>query len=284
MVKNILVCGSINRDFIASMSHFPADNMKCRAEKFHTTLGGSGANTASWLALNKNNLVSISSAVGTDACGDECLTAFRNQNVNYEFVNRKDISTSRAMIWIANGVKKIVTDKKNQLTSPQLYPSNDKLQKFDWVHVVQSENDSLLQFVKSCANNYVPISVDLNGRTMSEITPYATLIFANSRELEKTWGLEVDTLEFDKIKSIIGKYFKAFIVTHGAEYIKIISPLATTRIPVKPIDNIQDRTGGGDSFCAGFIDGILHGANLEHASVKGLNNARQCFELIGGQP
>ncbi len=52
-------------------------------------------------------------------------------------------------------------------------------------------------------------------------------------------------------------------------------------VPIVPVANIKDQTGAGNTYCGGFLTGLLREKGLYTAGVMGAVSASFCLETIG---
>lgn len=52
-------------------------------------------------------------------------------------------------------------------------------------------------------------------------------------------------------------------------------------IPAYPVQSITDQTGAGNTYCGGFLQGLLQGKDLTEAAAMGAASASFCLEHIG---
>ncbi len=180
----------------------------------------------------------------------------------------------------------------------------------DWFHVTgitpalsKSAADSVLQAVKTAKETGCTISIDLNYRkklwnygltapeVMRSLAVYADVLIANEEDIQKCLGIEVNgidvtsgKLQIESYKTLTKTVQKEFpevqriAVTlresHSADYNGwsgvLLGSTGFYESPYYEITDIVDRVGGGDSFSAGLIYGLL---NFSHDEQKALNFA-----------
>jgi len=93
----------------------------------------------------------------------------------------------------------------------------------------------------------------------------------------------VDELGTDTVARVAPKRGATVVVTNGAIAVLCATRDGVRSFPVEPLEQVVDRTGGGDAFDAGFIAGWLaHGGELGAAVAEGLKCSRQVLRQIGG--
>jgi 2-dehydro-3-deoxygluconokinase len=180
-------------------------------------------------------------------------------------------------------------------------------EKADWFHITgitpalsQSAADSALEAVKEAKKAGVTVSVDLNYRkklwqygkkapeVMRELAKFADVIIANEEDIQKCLGIEahVDVtsgkLDTDAYKNLTAQVKKEFpnisvVAVTLRESLSADKNGWSAALSGKSgfylskhydLDDIEDRVGGGDSFSAGLIYGLLHYAGDEDYAVN----------------
>lgn len=188
----------------------------------------------------------------------------------------------------------------------------------DWFHFsgitpALSEKATLLteEALKAAKRNNVTVSVDLNYRkklwtpekakeVMTKLMQYVDVCIGNEEDAEKVLGFKPGktdvtsgNLELDGYKDI----FKQMIDKFGFKYV-----ISSLRESYSASDNgwsacaydgtefyhsrkydirIVDRVGGGDSFAAGIIYGLLKGQNFKDALEFGVAASALKHTIIG---
>lgn len=104
---------------------------------------------------------------------------------------------------------------------------------------------------------------------------YAMVINAYESEvIMKKTGLTIDQLQNE---------VEILVITHGGNGSVIYHQGETIPVPVFPVENIKDPTGGGDAYRAGFIRGLAAGLPLKLAGEMGALVAAYVLEHVGTQ-
>lgn len=167
---------------------------------------------------------------------------------------------------------------------------------FHWTGITpaisQGAADSCLEAVKIASEMGVTISTDLNFRAklwnyngdreaiMTELTSYCDIILGNEEDAEKHFGIKPEGLDIAKQgNEVQAEYFESVCIQMMKKFPnakKVIITLrgsisashnswagilyngsTTYRSPQYQITHIVDRVGGGDSFMAGLIFGLI---------------------------
>jgi sugar/nucleoside kinase (ribokinase family) len=106
------------------------------------------------------------------------------------------------------------------------------------------------------------------------------LVFANEAELHSLY----QTSDFDTALTQMRNDVKLAVVTRSEKGCVVASYDGVIAVPAFPIDRIVDTTGAGDLFAAGFLFGLVRGAELENAGRLGALAAAEVIQHIGARP
>jgi 2-dehydro-3-deoxygluconokinase len=145
--------------------------------------------------------------------------------------------------------------------------------------------------MKTAHDTGTVVSYDLNFRSKlwpskkaievtKKLLPYIDVLIGNEEDFQKVLGFEVEgtdanlkTLPIDGYKKMVEKVVRAHphIRAVGTTLREVVSGLVNNWSAIMYYDGtffestrfmnleIEDRVGGGDGFCSGFVYGLLHG-------------------------
>jgi 2-dehydro-3-deoxygluconokinase len=148
-----------------------------------------------------------------------------------------------------------------------------------------------IESMKAAHDNGTIVSYDLNFRSKlwsskkaievtKKLIPYIDVLIGNEEDFQKVLGFEVEgsdenlnQLPVEAYKKMVEKVVKTFPNIHavGTTLREVASGLINNWSAIMYYDGefyesrkyknleIEDRVGGGDGFCSGFVYGLLHG-------------------------
>lgn len=283
-MTTVAVYGSVNWDEICRLPRYPGPHEKLEALAIDSALGGSAANTATWLAAHVPT-VELIGAVGDDPEGGLCLDWLDRAGVGRSCVEVvRGERTSRASSWVVGADKRIVTFRQPGLRRAQApQEALATVAAADHLHLGSTIDDAGIDCLRAATRAGVTVSIELSGRLHDDVRPHADLVFLNTEELRGVFGIELDELDAGGVARVAPKRGATLVVTNGAEAIVCATAAQTRSFPVTPLETVVDRTGGGDAFDAGFIAGWLAGGHdLGRAVAEGLSCSRQVLQQVGG--
>lgn len=110
---------------------------------------------------------------------------------------------------------------------------------------------------------------------------HVDILFANEDEIKSLYMQQ----DFDKAINELGKHVDIAAVTRGEKGAVITtSAEQTITIEAMPLDKLEDTTGAGDQFAAGFLYGYTQGYSLEKSGKLGALAAAEVISHIGPRP
>ena len=106
------------------------------------------------------------------------------------------------------------------------------------------------------------------------------LVFANEAELHSLY----QTSDFDGALAQLQKDVGLAVVTRSEKGCVVAAPSGFTAVPACAIKELVDSTGAGDLFAAGFLFGLVRGADHTTAARFGALAAAEVIQHLGARP
>ncbi|MGI6254951.1 MAG: ribokinase [Acutalibacter sp.] len=272
-MKRILVIGSMNMDFVTSLSHMPVVGETVLAQGLEFIPGGKGANQA--FAMGRlGGSVTMLGSVGADTYGEKLCENLAYAGVDVSHVLRSaHASTSMAVIGVTpqgdNSI--IVLPGANGCVDPAYLQENHRLLEECDLVVMQLEipletvvyaAQEAKRLGKTVVLDPAPAVPDLPV----ELYPCLDLIKPNETELSILVGRPYTSETLRECAGLLQeKGVKNVLVTLGGEGSYLLKEDGTEmRLPAKPV-KVVDTTAAGDSYLAGLCVGLSQGQSLEEA-------------------
>ncbi|MEH2472421.1 sugar/nucleoside kinase (ribokinase family) [Nitrobacteraceae bacterium AZCC 2161] len=106
------------------------------------------------------------------------------------------------------------------------------------------------------------------------------VIFANESELHSLY----QTSDVDTALGQLRKDVRLGVVTRSEKGCMVASKEGVVEVPAFPIDKLVDTTGAGDLFAAGFLFGMVRGADHKTCGKLAALAAAEVIQHIGARP
>lgn len=255
----VTVVGSLNIDYLSSVTHLPAPGDTVAASQLHILFGGKGANQAI-AAARQGAKVRFIGSVGDDDTGRSYLDYLTKQKIDTgDILQRKNITTGSAMIAVdQKGENMIVVaaGANAEISPDDIRKAADQISTAD-ILVLQFEIPlaSVITAIKIANETKVPVV--LNPSPILDEFPWGELIInylvVNAGEAEVILGMPItSSADRSKVQSLLAKLkIENLIVTRGSKSTLTFTGqtmIETPTLSVSPVDTV----GAGDAFCGTF--------------------------------
>lgn len=264
-MKNVLVIGSINVDYVIHTARIPKLGETVTGDSFSMNFGGKGANQATALAKVGCH-VRMLGAVGNDSAGDLAVKNLESAGVNCQDVMKiPDVTTGTAVITVCGGDNQIILDAgANAHVTKDTVAARESL--FDWADAVVMQYEiptETVLFAAKLAKRHGCIVI-LNPAPVKEVDDelyrFVDWIVPNEFEAQMITGIpqENDADAERAVRALRVKGCQNAIVTlgvRGSAYFEGDAVRYGGIYPVRAVD-----TTAGDSFIGGFCAKLCEGA------------------------
>jgi ribokinase len=280
----IAVVGSAMMDLTAYASVLPEPGQTLVGEVFTTGFGGKGANQAVMAALCGANVHFIGK-LGKDVFGDAIAENFNKVGMNVSYVDRSDIPTGVAHIWVdGDGENRIIIipGANHEIEVSRAVDAINNIPDLNIV-IAQCEIKQEVTLAAFKAAKKRGCTTILNPapfeKLSQELIDLCDWIIPNETEFRELHG-ELPTND-EILKSF--RPGKNSIVTVGSQgAIFIDSNGLLVRCPA-PQTTAVDTTGAGDSFVGSFAYALAKGEDPATAMSFGVKVASRSVTKKGAQ-
>jgi sugar/nucleoside kinase (ribokinase family) len=106
------------------------------------------------------------------------------------------------------------------------------------------------------------------------------ILFANEKEITALYELN----SFEEAAGAVRAEAEIAVLTRSEDGSVIISGNETIEIPAEPVEAVEDVTGAGDLYAAGFLYGLCQDKPLQACGLLGSMAAAEIISHIGARP
>ncbi len=279
MTKTVAVLGSINYDIVASAARLPVKGETVFGTSVDVFVGGQGANQAVQAALLGARTLFIG-CVGADMQGDAVRAGLEKTGVDIKrLAVSQDLRTGCASIYVdPNGDNMLVSAPgANHHISKEIIDGAAEAIRSADIFVTQNElnPDAILYGLKMAHD--AGVTTVLNPSPAIELDesvyPLIDYIIPNETESEVYTGISRDGMPFGEWKRANAEWFiqrgvKNVCITlgeKGAYFMGGGQSCEAAAFNIIPVDT----TAAGDSFCGGFLYGLISALPVQNCLLLG---------------
>jgi len=279
-----LVIGDINIDFNIKTSYYPPEGGETHAEESVFRLGGSGCSTA--LILQKLGVqTSLAANLGDDLFAQFALDHIRPTGLDASLVKKNSAhQTGFFMILVTGEAQRTMFGNRGANAVPiPLELVRTGVDQAQHIHfsgynlLGDDQAQAMMTVIRYAYENGKTISLDPGTHTCKAVPdrvintlPYLDCFLPNSAEAQLLSG---HAKEDAQIAFLLRKGCKSVVLKRGECGSRFTTTSQDIQSPAISLDGhtIQDTTGAGDSFNAGFLFGML--TNATSATALTIGNA-----------
>ena len=289
-MSRIVVLGDLMVDVVVRLSGPLAQASDAPAEiRFRG--GGSAANTAAWLGAAGAD-VALVARVGDDERGRGAVEELRGMGVDTRVVLDPGQSTGTCLVLIDPGGERTMAPDagaNDALSEEDL--AEDLLAGAAHLHVSgyallrDGSRAAARDAIERALNAGIGVSVDpsssaLLDASFLERAAGAGLLLPNASEAHALTG----DSDPEAAARALAERFGEVVVTLGAAGALWTDGDEVLRAAAEPVDRVEDSTGAGDAFAAGFLHARVTGASTAEALAAGCKLAARAVRQPGARP
>ena len=269
-MKNVLVIGSINVDYVIHTERLPKLGETLTGSDFAMNFGGKGANQAVALAKTGCN-VKMLGAVGNDLSGELAINNLKAFGIDTSDVLQVNAPTGAAVITVCGGDNHIILDiGANAFVTPNAIAERESL--FDWADYVVMQYEIPMEsvlFAARMTKKHQKIFV-LNPAPVKEADPeiyrLTDIIIPNEFETQLITGIypEDEKTTEEAISALLSRGCGCALITLGK---RGCAYTEGDEIHYGGIYDVKvvDTTAAGDSFIGGICKSLSEGKSMQEA-------------------
>src|SRR5260221_6074518 len=259
--------------------------------------GGSGANTADWLAVDGAEVAFVGRR-GADIAGRNRDMELMGYGVDARLVMDPERPTGTCVVMVTHkGDHTMLSDPgANAALSPDdlpkdLFTPGSHLHISGYTLLTETSSRATLAAFSHAQRAGMTVSVEgasapgrgrAGGEPFLQLTNGATLLFVNGDQARVLTGRD----QPEQAARVLNAWYPQVVMKLGADGALFYANGRPEpfRVPGPPIERIVDGTGAGDAFCAGFLPAWLDKKPPGEALASGCRLAARALSLVGARP
>ncbi|XVQ83722.1 carbohydrate kinase family protein [Microbispora siamensis] len=295
-MTRVVVVGDLMTDAVAR-AKFPLARASDTPAVVTMHGGGSGANIASWLAVEGSEVAFVGRR-GADITGRNRDMELMGYGVDARLVMDPERPTGTCVVLVTHkGERTMLSDPgANAALSPEdlprdLFSAGGHLHMSGYTLINDGSRDAGLAALDMARRAGMSISVDCassaplertGAEPFLEWTDGAKLLFANADQAKVLTGRD-DAAAAAKVLTAWFPQVVIKLTAEGSLWYSNTRP-EPVRAPAEVVDRVVDGTGAGDAFAAGFLPVWLDGKPAAEALAAGNALAAKCISNLGARP
>jgi sugar/nucleoside kinase (ribokinase family) len=278
----MMVIGDINIDAVVTAREYPPEGGEAVAERVDFRLGGSGCNTA--VTLSKLGLPTwLVGNLGKEPLGQMAMNYFRAAGIDIQLLQQKEeYQTGFFFIVItAGGERTMFGGRSCNVLPPDFNQAAGLIPEISGLHIsgytlIDEKQSAVIHKLAHLAHEQGKlVSLDPGICTantfknkIKEFLPLVDYLLISRRELNDYASPED---EETGIQHLLDSGIKAMVLKMGADGSQLVDSKQRIAQPAfqSPRHVIQDTTGAGDCFNAGFLFAYLNGLKTNESLMLG---------------
>ena len=259
--------------------------------------GGSGANIASWLAVEGTEVAFVGRR-GADITGRNRDMELMGYGVDARLVMDPDRPTGTCVVLVTHkGERTMLSDPgANAALTPDdlprdLFTPGAHLHLSGYTLLNEGSRNAGLAALEIARRAQMTISVDcasaaplerIGAEPFLEWTQGVKLLFANADQARVLTGRD----DPDAAAKVLTAWFSQVVIKLGPDGSMWCGGNRSepVKVPAEPIERVVDGTGAGDAFTAGFLPAWLEGKPPAEALAAGNRLAAKALGILGARP
>ncbi|MFO7249626.1 MAG: sugar kinase [Actinomycetes bacterium] len=259
--------------------------------------GGSGANIASWLAVEGTEVAFVGRR-GADITGRNRDMELMGYGVDARLVMDPDRPTGTCVVLVTHkGERTMLSDPgANAALTPDdlprdLFTPGAHLHLSGYTLLNEGSRNAGLAALEIARRAQMTISVDCasaaplertGAEPFLEWTQGVKLLFANADQARVLTGRD----DPDAAAKVLTAWFSQVVIKLGPDGSMWCGGNRSepVKVPAEPIERVVDGTGAGDAFTAGFLPAWLEGKPPAEALAAGNRLAAKALGILGARP
>jgi sugar/nucleoside kinase (ribokinase family) len=253
-------------DHLIVVPEYPAFDTKIRLRQ-HTRSAGGQTATAMVALQRLGCKTAYAGRFGSDAAGQFGLGSLRDEGVNVEFAEMIEGAHNQiAFITIdeRNGERTIVWDRDERLAytageAPVEFATQGRV-----LHLDAHDPPACTRMARTAQADGVLVSADIDNiyEGLPELLPFIDILITSKDFPQRLTGIVEERAALVELKRRFGNALVG--ITKGVEGALVYCEDQFVASPAYIVPGTcRDTTGAGDAFHAGFIYGVLKGADLD---------------------
>ncbi|MCB1024942.1 MAG: carbohydrate kinase family protein [Acidobacteria bacterium] len=270
-------------DYLIQVPEYPAFDSKIELNDYTQAAGGEVATTMVGLRRLGRKTTYVG-RFGKDAAGDFGMANLREEGVDISFAEQVDGARTQIAFIIIDqrtGERTVIWKRDEKLGFAEDEIRGEIVKKARVLHFTPHDTRACIKLAKAAKDDGVIVSIDIDNvfDGIGELLPLVDVLIASSDFPRNFLGIDDHRSALAELNSKFGCGIVGITLGSKGSLVLCADEYIVTNGFEVP-NGCKDTTGAGDSFRAGFLNGLLKGNTVEEsARMANAVAALKCREI-----